>query len=252
MGAIEDVVPGLENADLRVPFRGRIEAQPRRPGGEWIGGKLRVEEDVANVAVDAVVQVKAVDFRAVEIIRGAEAAELERGFVVPEFLLEEDLVDEEVLSADGLLHVVTAPDKMIRQAKPVAIDPADGELRALPADQFIEVKIGPEIEIVDVGRALFAAADRVAGKDAGVIKEGLDPGVVEPGAHAGHAAETVFAAHPGVVLRSGDRSLRPGRDGRSGSGDARRDRGLGEGGVKGKGEAAEQRDGFFHGITWVG
>jgi len=47
-----------------------------------------------------------------------------------------------------LLHVIGAADVAARQAETVAIDAAEGEFRALPADEFVQVQVQAEVGVI--------------------------------------------------------------------------------------------------------
>ena len=104
LGIIEHVLRCLKQSELHVELGRRIVEERRCPDRKRIGGKTRIEEHIPDIAIDAVVQRVAVERRCVEVVRRAEAAELQRHFFVRELLLQKNLIQEWPLSADHLLH----------------------------------------------------------------------------------------------------------------------------------------------------
>ena len=163
-----------EKCRTYVPLGRRIDQDCRRPNRERISGEARIKEHIPDVAIDAVIQRVSVEGRGVEVVRRAETAEFKRHFFVRELLLEKDLIQERPLSADHLLYRVDTSDVFSRKILASAIDPADHEQPAFPADELFEIEFQPcECVIHDRRVTGMNSAAYVAVEDAVIERENL-------------------------------------------------------------------------------
>src|SRR2546430_8012772 len=82
------------------------------------------------------------------------SAELQRHFFVRELLLQKNLIQERPLPADHLLHRVDAADVISGQILARAIDPADYEQPAPPADELLEIEFQPHESVIHDRRVI--------------------------------------------------------------------------------------------------
>src|SRR5256886_6869176 len=123
------------------------------------------------------------------------SAELQRHFFVRELLLEKDLIQERPLSADHLLHRVDAADVLFGQILAGAIDPADHEQSALPADELFEIELQPNECVIHDRRVTgMNSAAYVAVEDAVIERENLHARREQPFAPSAAVTQHMISA----------------------------------------------------------
>ena len=193
---VEIDLRGLVNAGHGEPFRRGIHAKASAPDGIRIGRESGVHRKGLWVSVDAVVHVEPVEWRGGEVIARAESADLDAEFVLEEFLLQHECVKSDRLPTVNLLDGELIPDVLRREIRAIAVEGADRERGAVPAEEFFKIQLNAKTGVVRVGEALAHAADRIACDVVGVGGGNLKPRIIEVVPDAPPIASQGIAAPP--------------------------------------------------------
>ncbi len=174
--ALGDVA--VVDADLDVGLGRRLDLRPHAPHRGRIGGDPigEVEERRWRLAAEAVGDELAVQRRGQEVVGRRQPAV---GKVEPVVVQRGDELrldqPDPLAAAVELLHADGVADVLLAEAVAGALRAGDPKGRVRHAEQRLEVEVGLEQDVVDVGLALLAAADGVGHELHGVAAAKVTP-----------------------------------------------------------------------------